>query len=196
MTSYSVFTDLEPEDVDDIALEIFARWVNFAMGKEAIGGHVLKHPTGRYAQSISVQRYGKNHVAIMADEEIAPEAQWIETGHAAVDFIAMFPGKTFKMHRADPNSDAGRLFGSAGYADPIESRHNRLQTGAHISSARRRTMWAEVRDQGETGYATVPHERTRAGEWMIPAMEAYSPAGHLSALFEELAQRRGQMGEV
>lgn len=169
MITHEIKTDLPPERIDQIGLAIYEAWVNFALGKTSLGGHRLLHPTGRYAASISFKRTGSASVAIMADESIAPEALTLEVGHGAIDFKTRFPGRTFPMHRGEEG-----VYGGHGFAPPFRSL--------------RPSIWAQVRDRGKTGFATVP---TREGivkrpelgrSWIIPAMPAYSPAKHLADL--------------
>lgn len=171
-TVYNVHTDLPPELLDEVGRMIFKMWVDFALGNASIGGHTLDHPTGRYASSIEYKRYGKSRISIQTDDEMAPEAEWIENGHGAIDYKVRFPGRTFPMHRG-----AEDHYGSAGYGDPV------------LSGSRRKSIWATVRASGFAGFATVPTEVTAENQnsWIIPAMPAYSPAFHLSELIRNSA---------
>lgn len=171
---YDVFTDMDPDQLNAVGQEVFLKWIDFALGKEPLGGRRLMHPTGRYASAIEFRASNRARVAIVADENIAPEAGILETGHGAVDLLQkLTPGRTYPMHR-----------GTGGAAPQIA-------TGR---GARR--IWASVRAAGFAGFATVPRTRTpgssntsRTGPaWVIPAMPAYSPALILAQWVAEKAR--------
>lgn len=159
---------MNPQELTQVSLMVFERWVAFAMGKEQLQGFKLKHPTGRYASAISRKNSGPFKVAIIADETQAPEGVFLEDGHGAVDLKKkLVAGRAYKMHRGDEGH-----FGSKGYGSPILSRS---------SADRRKNIWAEPRAAGSSGYARVPTHITaeNAQSWIIPPMTAYSPAKHL-----------------
>jgi hypothetical protein len=159
--TYVIRTDLPPEGVTQIALEIYARWVDFAMGGSAIGGRRLISPTGRYASSIQYKQEAEHVVAIVADENIAPEAAYIEHGHGAVDLkTRLQSGKAYRMNRS---------------------------TGAAPSMSPK--MWGEMRRAGNTGFASFG-PNSAPDSWVIPAMQAYSPALILAA--QMTAMMRGR----
>lgn len=171
---YDVYTDLPPEELNFVGERAFALWVDFALGKTAMDGRRIMHPTGRYASSIEFRRYNTARIAIIADEDIAPEAGILETGHGAIDLLQkLTPGRSYPMHRgtggAPPQLTSGR--------------------GA-------KRVWASVRAAGFSGFATVPRSRVTAGPrntsgrgpaWTIPAMPAYSPAKILADLISREA---------
>lgn len=163
MTTYDIHTDMDPDMLNEVGLHIFQEWIAFALGKKELGGHMLMHPSGKYASSIQFRRYGKSRIAIYTDDAFAPEAQWIEEGHRRVDLKEdpKLRGRTLVMHRGGKGD-----YGSAGYGDPV------------MSSSRRKSIWANVREQGFSGFATVPSHTTpeNANSWIIPRMEAYAPA--------------------
>jgi hypothetical protein len=153
MVEYDVYTDMETEELTEVAYQIMEKWIAFALGEESINGRFLHHPTGRYASSIRIEGRGINHVAVVQDENIAPEGKWIEEGHGEIDmkeYLVM--GKSYPMHRG-------------GGAPVFNSTY----------SGRSNNVWAAPRRQGFTGYAKV----TDKG-WIIPAMTAYEPAKYLS----------------
>lgn len=165
---YDVYTDLPPDELNAVGRHVFKLWLDFALGRSELGGRRLLHPTGRYASSIEFRQTGRSRVAIVADENVAPEAGILETGHGAVDLLQkLTPGRVYPMHRG------------TGGAAPV------IATGR---GARR--VWAAVRAAGFSGYATVPRAR-RAGArntsgrgpaWTIPPMPAYAPARILAQL--------------
>jgi hypothetical protein len=154
---YDIRTNLPPEAVNRIGLELFERWMSFAMGGLSLGSKRLIYPTGRYAASLSYRREGEATVALIADEAIAPEAGILEHGHGPVDLKTRLQhGVAYKMHRW-PGSTRGTTLRRIG-ARPAQPR-----------------VWAVVRDAAFSGYAAIgPH--SAPDSWIIPAMPAYSPA--------------------
>jgi hypothetical protein len=166
---YDVYTDLAPDELNQVGREVFALWVGFALGFRQIGGRRVMHPTGRYASAIHYERTGVSKVAIIADADMAPEAQILETGHKAVNLLEKLQrGRTYPMGRA-----GGMPFVGAG--------------------PRARAIWAEARHAAFPGFATVPTGKPRnpmntsgtGPAWTIPAMAAYSPAKILADLVKE-----------
>jgi hypothetical protein len=187
-----VATDQSPEYLNTVALEIFNKWVSFARGRSSLGGRTLLHPTGRYAASISIRRYGTrhgvrssgaiptrtiSHVAIIADEKLAPEAAILETGHRPIDMLQhLSPGRSYPIHRDSP------LPGVAAGAEFPTTPYGR---------SRVRKMWTVQRELGARGFARTPGLGSPRGAsntsgtgraWTIPAMPSYSPAQILTDL--------------
>lgn len=169
--SYVVRTNLPPEQVNRVGLEIFAKWVEFARGMTTLGGRRLVYPTGRYASSIRFEKTGEASVAIIADEEIAPEALFLETGHGPIDLKTKLQhGRAYPMHRplgGTPGTTLRRT--GAGPAKP--------------------SMWAEVRAAGSSGFASIG-PNSPADSWIIPAMAAYNPASFLASMARSMAAGR------
>lgn len=163
---YDIFTDLDPDALNAVGLDIFRRWTEFALGGASLGGKMLMNPTGRYASSISYRKYGVARVAIIADEKIAPEASILETGHGPIDMLQAYtPGRVYKMGRSD-----GAV--------------------AHVGMRQGPKVWAQLRHAANSGTARMPMTR-RPGkmntsgtgpEWTIPEMPAYAPAKILAEL--------------
>ena len=170
---WDVVTDLDPTTVSMLATEIFRMWVEFALGKQELGGKVLMYPTGKYAASLQYKKTGVARVAIIADESIAPEAAFLEFGHGAIDLKKhLVPGRSYPMHRGEPGH-----YGSAGYGAPTRP-----------TGRKNPKMWATVRRRGFSGFARVPTQITaeNADSWIIPPMPAYRAT---AALVELLRQR-------
>lgn len=163
---YEVITDLPPDQLNMVGLEVFRTWMEFALGGMSLDQYRILSPTGRYASSLSFRNLGTNKVAIMADSSVAPEADILETGHDAFDMkkLVQLHGRTFPMHR-------GFLQNA-----PIAGRVRPRQSAKKI--------WAQVRSSGFNGYATMPTKITpeNADSWIIPEMPAYAPAAVLAAL--------------
>ena len=163
-TTYVVKTDLDPAALNRIGLEIFAMWLDFAMGNKVLGGRRLVYPTGRYAASLHFRQVGEAAVAIIADEDIAPEAAVLESGHGPVDLkTKLQQGRAYPMHRpVGGNRVPGGL--------------RRVGSGPPGLKPR---MWAEIRSREASGFASIG-PNSPPGSWIIPAMPAYSPALVLS----------------
>lgn len=164
--TYVIKTNLPPEAVTQIGIEIFAKWVEFALGQASIGGRRLVYPTGRYASSISFQKVGTASVAIVADESVAPEAAVLEYGHGSVDLKQRLAPGVYPMHRPP---------GGAAH----KSATGLLRRGSGPASLRPK-MWAELRANESSGYASIS-PNSPPGSWIIPPMVPYSPALILAA---------------
>ncbi len=157
--------------VSQIAVEIFVRWVDFALGNTALGNKRLVYPSGRYAASIQYRQEGAATIAISAT---APEADIIEYGHRAVDLkTKLTMGKTYKMHRPTGYTPGTRL----------------RRIGASPASMKPQ-MWAELHASEASGFARLG-PNSPPGSWIIPPMMAYSPAMVLAAQAQREADRLG-----
>lgn len=97
---YHIYTNLEPEELDDLALEIYKEWLAFAEGRKGFGGKIIRNPSGNYAKALKIDKLDLNHVAVIADEHIAPEALSLEVGHGPIDLKrSLKRGKTYPIHR-------------------------------------------------------------------------------------------------
>jgi len=169
MAVFDVFTDLPPSAVTEVGFAVMMKWIAFAMGKDSINGRRIAHPTGRYASSIRLEGHGPNHIAVVADESVAPEAGILESGHAEVDLKQkLVSGRAYPLHRG-----AAGDYGSAGYGAPIH---------ASSFSARAKNVWAAPRSEGFSGYRRIPSKITpeNSRSWIIPAMTAWHPAEYLA----------------
>jgi hypothetical protein len=173
LPAINIFTDLSPDALTEIGLTVYLKWVSFALGQSDINGKVLMHPTGRYASSISFKKFSRSHIAIIADENFAPEGAVLEKGHGPIDLKNYLrKGQAYPMHRGEAGS-----FGSAGYGNPVFA-----ATGRSRRSGKQRNIWGQIRAGGFSGFASV-------GEtgWVIPSMPAYSPAAHLAEIAKDMA---------
>lgn len=170
--TYVIKTNLPPEAVTQIGIEIFARWVEFALGQATLNGRRLVYPTGRYASSISFQRTGAASVSIVADEAIAPEAAVLEYGHGSVDLKTRLRPGTYPMKR--PHGGAAH-----------QSATGLLRRGSGPPSLKPR-MWAEIRQREASGYASISPD-SPPGSWIIPPMVPYAPALTLAAMARAMA---------
>jgi hypothetical protein len=174
--TYVVRTNLPPEAVTSIGVDIFLLWLSFAMGEDALNGKKLHYPSGRYASSISLKQVDATTVAIVADETIAPEAAILETGHRSFDMktVTRLQGRALPMHRP-----TGGTEGAPGLR----------RRGASPASLRP-SMWAELRGAEGSGFASFG-PNSPAGSWIVPAMAAYSPGLTLAAMARKMAAGMG-----
>lgn len=185
---YDVWTDASREDIEAVALEIFKDWLAFAEGKAAIGGRLLMHPTGRYASSLRMDM-DDHHVAIIADEEVAPEAAFLEVGHGSYDLKQQLHGaeyKHIKMRRG--GGEYARVVPNAVAAAP--------RTGPRFMRGFGPALYASRRARYGTGmtgkkWATMS-ENSDPDSWILPPMPAYQPGWLLAERARErLRESRG-----
>lgn len=185
MKEYDVYTDLDPDTLTNVAMETYRLWLQWALGEAQIGGKVLKHPSGRYAAALSWKRIGASHIAIIADETIAPEAQWLEEGKAQTDMKAAMLGKGHT--RTSASGHRYRVI-------PIRktSRPPRFDIASIVGSnagervpAGKAKMWARPRPHTNADHFATMSDKPGASDWMIPAMPAYSPAALLAQLLSQ-----------
>ena len=168
--TYVIRTNLPPEAVSRIGMAIFALWVDFAMGNGTLNGKRLVHPTGRYAASIEYKQMGAASVAIVANEDAAPEAGILESGHGSVDLKTKLEhGRPYPMHRTPGAPPATGL----------------RRTGSGPPSLKP-TMWADIRARESSGFASIG-PNSAPGSWIIPPMPAYAPALALAAIARSMA---------
>ena len=164
---YEVWTDAPQAVINKIQLEIFKLWVQFAKGGKSLGIKPLMNPTGKYASSISMQKEGARIVAVIQDEDIAPEGQWIESGHAQYDMKTLFRGRHFPLHRA----------GGVPFQKGVKVKGYYL-AAKKSGDFNRSADFAGMATVGETG-------------WVIPAMAAYHPAKALADIAEQKLRAMG-----
>jgi hypothetical protein len=176
-STFVVKTNLNPEQLTEVAMETYRLWLQFALGQAQIGGFTLAHPSGRYAASMSWRRTGVASIAIIADEQVAPEADWIEEGHAAFDIRAkMLKGQPF---RRIPIRRDGQLPENS-TPQIIENR-----MGGRISKPQGK-IWAQPRAAVDAVRWVTMSSNPKNGQgkpaWIVPAMTPYAPAKILSDL--------------
>lgn len=181
-----VFTDLNPDELTEVAVETYRLWLRFALGEKSIGGRTLAHPSGRYAAAISWRRKGRSTIAIIADEQLAPEALWIEDGHSPADILsAMLSGGKVsadghRYRRVSLKAGTGR----GGQAAPMSGLDmNAITTSSATgggASPMFKTMWAERRDGAEPDRVRTMTDRPGAAKWQVPAFAPYAPAAILA----------------
>lgn len=178
--TYYVQTDLNPEELTILAAATYALWVSFALGKSVPGLRILQNPSGRYAASMSWKKTGESSIAIIADENVAPEAGWIETGHVATNMKDKMLGqgntrvsKAGYRYRVIPMR-ATQVTPSFDVSKIIQNKK-----GGHLPSKAGK-MWVKAYSNiGSNRFATMT-DKPGSSNWIIPAMPAYSPAAILA----------------
>jgi hypothetical protein len=184
MKVYDIYTDLDPDQLGNVAAETYYTWLMFAIGKTDIGGKTLKHPSGRYASAISWRRTGRARISIIADEGAVPEVGMIEDGSPAIDLKA-------KMLTPDKSkrSKDGYLYRTL-YLRPDQWREAPQigmdsivsAFGGERLASRLGRLWAQPRpnvDPKSRGPFTMTN-KPGSSPWRIPAMPAYAPAAILA----------------
>lgn len=176
-------SDLPPETLSILVAETYRLWLNFALGKTALGGKTLSHPSGNYAACLSWKKTGVASFAIIADEAKAPEALWIEQGKSSYEGLKelmLSKGKVSKKgnrYRIIPigNNDSPEPSLDMGSIITTPS-SERLPAG----QAR---IWAKSANTGSARFVTMSDNSP--SEWILPSIPAYSPAYILSQLLKK-----------
>lgn len=181
-----VHTNLNPQQLTKVAIETFRQWLLFALGREAIGGKVLEHPSGRYAASISWKQIGASRIAIIADEEIAPEAASIETGTPGADIrAAMLPGgkisKDGHRYRRIPMREDLLPPSTASFV--AASVNQAARSGAVMPKTG--SFWIKRKESQGSDRVVTMTETNGANNWMVPPQPAYAPASILAGLIRK-----------
>jgi hypothetical protein len=184
---YEVMTDLDPEALTQVAIETYAKWLDWALGKGSLLGMTMKHPSGRYAASLSWKRTGASSVAIIADEKIAPEALWIEEGASAHSMKEAMLGKgNTKVdaqgyrYRVIPIRKDG-YFPQGTDANPEVVQ---TPTGGGISAATGK-IWSRKAPAIDASHYAVMSDRPGASDWIVPAQAPYAPGAILASLLKQ-----------
>jgi hypothetical protein len=189
VVNYVVKTDLPPNEVTRIGLEIFKLWVDFAMGRGSIAGRTLVHPTGQYASAIQFRQEGISTVAIIADGIVA---NVLESGHGRVDLKQKLQsGRAYPMHGARLAQPSSTGLRRSGVASPARLRYSVSAPGGTVRGARliggRKSMWATMKATTATGFASFG-PNSAPDSWIIPPMAAYSPAANLARMAAQMAK--------
>lgn len=193
MTVYDIYTDLDPDQLGNVAAETYYRWLEFSLGATDIGGKTLKHPSGRYAAALSWRATGRSVVSIIADESVANEVGIIENGSPAIDLKAKMLGGGKAKRGKD-----GYLYRTL-YLRPDQWRDKPVlgldsivsAFGGEQLRAKLNRLWAQPRPHGDPksrGPFTMTN-KPGSSPWRIPAMPAYAPAAILA---QELQSKYGR----
>lgn len=181
-----VHTNLNPQELTKVAIETFRQWLLFALGREAVGGKVLEHPSGRYAASLSWRQIGAGRVAIIADENIAPEAASIETGTPGADIRAAMLvggkiGKDGKRYRRIPMREDLLPPSTASFV--AASVNQAARSGSVMPT--NASFWIKRKDTQGSDRVVTMTETNGANNWRVPPQPAYAPAAILAGLIRK-----------
>lgn len=181
-----VHTNLNPQQLTEVAIETFRQWLLFALGRESIGGKTLAHPSGRYAASLSWRRIGQSRIAIIADEDIAPEAASIETGTSGADIrAAMLPGGKISAdghrYRRIPMREDMIAPSTASFV--AASVNQAARTGAVMPT--NASFWIKRKENQGSDRVVTMTETNGKNNWRVPPQPAYAPAAILASLIRK-----------
>lgn len=174
-TVYDVYTDADRDEIEAVALEIFKEWVAFAEGRDTLGGKYLLHPTGLYASSLRLE-IDRQHVAIIADESIAPEALFLEVGHGSIDLKKYASPTPQHIHMQRGGGVVARVSQQRQPRFPRASPPGRLSPKNPSLYATRRSQFGMLHG---SEWATLS-KNSPPGSWIIPPMPAYQPGKWLA----------------
>lgn len=185
---YDVYTNLDPLQLSEAASETFKLWIQFALGKQEIGGKKIKYPSGRYASALSWKKTGVAQVSIIADEDAIPEVGAIEYGRPEIDLKSkmLFNGRAhiskegylYRVLPLRPDNPG---------TNPILSPGMVLDT---LSGGRLRKnvarMWAKPRPyvDSRSRYRTMTN-KPGSSPWRIPEFHPYAPGAILAELLHQ-----------
>lgn len=185
MIVYDVYTDLDPNALTAVAMETYRLWLQFALGQENLTDKKLKNPSGRYAASLSWTRSSPNRVTVIADESIAPEAAYVETGTTGADMKQMLErnakytadGIAYRVLPLRPDVDPGPL--SFNFDKIVGTSSGK---GERLPKSQGK-LWAVARHVVDPNSRYVTMTEDHPG-WQVPSMPAYAPGAALKAMLE------------
>jgi hypothetical protein len=185
---YDIYTNLDPQQLSELASETFKLWLKFALGQQEIGGKKLLYPSGRYASAISWKRTGVARVSIMADEDAIPEVGAIEYGRPEIDLKSkmLFGGRAHTskegyQYRVLPlRPDSWRDTPSLAPGMTLDT-----MSGGKVRTSVAR-MWAKPRPfiDKNSRFRTMTN-RPGSSPWRIPEFHPYAPGAILADLLDE-----------
>jgi hypothetical protein len=185
---YDIYTNLDPQQLSELASETFRVWLRFALGQEEIGGKKLLHPSGRYASAISWRRTGVARVSILADEDAVPEVGAIEYGRPEVDLKSkMLSGGNTHISKDGYAYRVLPLRTDQWRDTPTLTPGMTLDTmsGGKVRAGVAR-MWAQPRPyvDRKSRFRTMSN-RPGSAPWRIPEFHPYAPAAILAELLDQ-----------
>lgn len=174
-------TSLPIEFLKPAILDTYLNWLRFAQGTSSLGGQKLKHPSGKYASTISVNQTSKNVFTIYS---ASPYADVLETGRKPYNLywnenrlIPLGKNSLIHMGRSPLNQTAIRTSNTNQFkAFPTSGLRGKAQIKAQTQYLNRynNKVWIPV------GPKSVWHIDSKN------PMKVYSPAKHL---WEKLQKR-------
>jgi hypothetical protein len=195
--NYVVHVNLPQEEFTELAVDLFRKWAEFALGISDLGGgrKIVPHTLTYY----SGLQYKQVSPSLIVLSNLSKTANVIEKGHPAIDLkIKMLAERGLESRVIHlPEAYSGAVMGGV---SQIESWQNRSQLRSPFSSSSiqfKSTSNGLVPEIGPTngiwkhysnnsGFYTISQH---SQGWIIPALPAYSPAKLLAAM----AGQSGQM---
>ncbi len=177
---YVVRTSLSSELLGEAALATFKLWVEFAIGKKALGGKTLKHATGDYASAIHY-KIGERVAEIWTDEDPQqhPSVQPIEYGRPETELKPHMLGKG--NTRMDHEGHLYRII-------PLKGDEGSTELVPGMESSRMQMMSVHTKElQSSPGHVRfrVMSDKPGSSPWKIPPMKPYAPAEILAGLLKD-----------
>ncbi len=176
---YEVKTDMNPDMLTGVALRVYRKWVQFALGRTHLGGHILKHPSGKYAASIQWRRTGTATIEIFSE---APIAEMMETGRPSYSMK--------KMLRKMKGKNAYRIIPLGGgreqtsmYTAAAMASLSKAESTAFRGAGK---MWVTPSKYSPSGvkFRTMSNKPGSAS-WRIPRFKPYTPVKFLLQLMKQ-----------
>jgi hypothetical protein len=201
MAVKEVRTNIDPEFIHQSLLEVYQKWVNFAMGVGKLGNRMLKSPSGKMASAIKADFDEDGHVvALFVDEEsIGKEANdLLLSGHKGFSLKSRMlqagkrgvrtsvdkkTGKKF-LYRyvpiADRPTSPKAAFGEASRITNLFTTTKGLHGGTLQINKNLARIWVSNFKKAHTGSIKIRTMSNKPGSarWWIPAMKPFN-AGFL-----------------
>jgi hypothetical protein len=190
---YSVTTNLDQSDLSELAFQTYLQWCAFALGVNSVNGKKLKHPTGKYAEGISMKFNGPGVIALVSTGKISEQ---IEKGAPAFnlkDKMLAKGARTSKdgsRYRYIPSglSEGGKRFGMGQNSLSTSESNNYLNSVMNGSGMKIEHLNAKAQQKG--GVVTMSSKQG-SDAWQIPAFPVYAPAKYYAKMARSEAKNYG-----
>src|SRR5579863_2962603 len=191
-----VRTNIDPEFISDNLLEVYKKWVEFAMGIGKLGGRMLKYPSGKLAGALKAEtdREG-NIVALYVDAESAGSlsSDLLMSGHKGFSIkqkMLQAGKKGVKRSKAGylyrripiankPTSPSDAI-GEASRITNLFTSKTTKQGGIIQINRNLARIWMGNFKRAHTGSVNIRTMSNKPGSarWWIPSMKPFN-AGHV-----------------
>ena len=194
--TYEVHTSLDPKDLTELAFQTYLKWVAFALGVEEVNGKRLDHPTGKYAESISMEKRGNNTIAIISTGKMADIIEGGAPAFSLKDKMLAKDAKTAKDGSKYRYIPGGMMDGQGGRFGMGQNTLTRSEGRSYLKMMTGKGkgpsiphLYAKAQEKGNV---MTMSSKAGASAWNIPAFPAYSPAKHYADLARQEAARNGR----
>ena len=193
--TYEVHTSLDPKDLTELAFQTYLKWVAFALGVEEVNGKRLKHPTGKYAESINMEKRGNNTIAIISTGKMADIIEGGAPAFSLKDKMLAKDSKTAKDGSKYRYIPGGMMDGQGGRFGMGQNTLTRSEGRSYLGVVAKGGnftiphLYAKAQEKGNV---MTMSSKAGASAWNIPAFPAYSPAKHYANLARQEAARNGR----